>query len=69
MSETLSSEIRFRAKVNDRVPPNELLAWAEKIEALEQLRTEAENVIGMAHSFANFPSWLESLEKQLKESA
>ncbi len=32
----LSSEVRFRAKVNDRVPAHELYAWADKIEKLEK---------------------------------
>jgi hypothetical protein len=31
----LSAEVRFRAKVNDRVPAHELSAWADKIEKLE----------------------------------
>ena len=35
MDETLSNEVRFRAKVNDRVPAHELLVWAGKIEKLE----------------------------------
>ena len=36
MDGKLSNEVRFRAKVNDHVPPNELLAWADRIEAMEQ---------------------------------
>ena len=35
MEGKLSNEVRFRAKVNYHVPPNELLAWADKIQSLE----------------------------------
>ena len=37
MDGTLSNEVRFRAKVNDRVPPHELLVWADEIERLERI--------------------------------
>ena len=35
MDGVLSNEVRFRAKVNDRVPAHELLVWADEIEKLE----------------------------------
>ena len=35
MEGKLSNEVRFRAKVNDRVPAHELLVWADEIEKLE----------------------------------
>ena len=42
-----------------------IAALEARLSKMENLRVEVENVIGMAHSFANFPSWLEQLEEAL----
>ena len=45
MDGALSNEVRFRAKVNDRVPAHELFVWADEIERLEKELAGALEVI------------------------